>query len=180
MSSALILDPGDEPSPEQVVQAVTGQLRVLRDGQRIGLALPPKLRPEFLAAIHHQYLLHAALNGRLHYAFLWWCEARRIPCVRFEIVGNLLEMGSSEDHWVRVHIDFETAGRILTKAGLLAVAGILFDYLSNVTLSPWHIKAEMLPLPIARRMVSRLLETTNEADMTADNEDDELTTDMVH
>lgn len=160
----LTLAPGDEPSPEQVVQAATGRLRILREGHRIGFSLPPKHRPQFLAAVQQGYLLQPEPNARLADAFLWWCEAKDIPCVRFQIEPDCLEIvptdenAAAEDPWVRVHFYMETTGRIFTKAGLLAAAGVLFDYLSDVTLTPWDISAGTLPLRMAQRLVDKLLE----------------------
>src|ERR1035438_3422027 len=122
--SALTLAPDDEPSPEQVVQAVNGELRILRDGHRIGFSLSPKHRPLFLAAVQHEYLLHSEPHSRLVDAFFWSCESKGIPCVRFQIERDCVEMvptddnTAAEDPWVRVHIYMETTGRVFTKAGL--------------------------------------------------------------
>jgi hypothetical protein len=96
--SVLTLAPGDEPSPEQVVQAVNGQLRILSEGQRIGFSLSPKHRPLFLAAVQQGYLLQPGAHTRVADAFLWWCEAKGIPCVRFQIERACLEMVPTDDN----------------------------------------------------------------------------------
>jgi len=173
----LTLAPDDEPSPQQVVQAVTGQLRILRDGHRIGFSLSPKHRPLFLGAVQQGYLLQPVAHAWLVDAFLWRCEARGIPCVRFQIERDCLEMlpteddAAAEDPWVRVHIYMETTGRIFTKAGLLAAAGILFDYVWDVTLTPWDISAGTLTFRTAQRLVEKLLEMSRIPEMTtADDE----------
>jgi hypothetical protein len=173
----LTLAPGDEPSPEQVVQAVNGQLRIFREGHRIGFSLSPKYRPQFLAAVQRGYLLQQATHARLVEAFLWWCEVKGIPCVRFQIERDCLEMvptddnAAAEDPWVRVHIHMETTGRVFTKAGLVAAAGILFDYVWDVTLTPWDISAGTLPFRRAQRLVGQLLEMSRTSGMTTTDDD---------
>jgi hypothetical protein len=175
--SVLTLAPGDEPSPEQAVQAVNGQLRILREGHRIGFSLSPKDRPLFLAAVQQRYLLQPVVHARLVEAFLWWCEAKGIPCVRFQIEQDCLEMVPTDDHaaaedpWVRVHLSMDTTGRVFTKAGLLAAAGVLFDYLSDVALTPWDISAGTLPLRMAQRLVGKLLEMSRIPEMTTTDEE---------
>jgi hypothetical protein len=171
-TTVLTLAPGDEPSPDQVVQAVSGQLRILREGHRIGFVLSPKHRPLFLAAIQQGYLLHSSPHARLADAFFWWCESKGIPCVRFKIEQDCLEMvptddnAPAEDPWVRVHLDMETTGRAFTKAGLVAAAGILFDYVWDVTLTPWDISAGTPTFSRAQRMVGELLEMSRTSGMT--------------
>jgi hypothetical protein len=173
----LTLAPGDEPSPEQVVLAVKGQLRILRDGHRIGFSLSPKHRPLFLAAVQQGYLLQPAANTRVVDAFLWWCEAKGIPCVRLQIERDCLEIvetddnAAAEDPWVRVHIYMETTGRVFTKAGLVAAAGILFDYVWDVTLTPWNIFAGTLTLRNAQRLVNKLLEMSRIPEMTTTDDE---------
>jgi hypothetical protein len=172
-----MLSPGDEPSPEQVVQAVTGQLRILREGHRIGFSLSPKHRPLFLTAVQLGHLLQPVANARLVDAFFWWCDAGGIPCVRFQIERDRLEIvptdddAASEDPWVRVHFYMETTGRVFTKAGLVAAAGILFDYAWDVTLTPWDICAGRLPFRRAQRLVEELLEMSHTSGMTTSGDD---------
>jgi hypothetical protein len=110
-------------------------------------------------------------------AFLWWCESKGIPCVRFQIERDCLEMvptddnTAAEDPWVRVHIYMETTGRVFTKAGLVAAAGILFDYAWDVALTPWNISAGTLPFRRAQRLVGELLETSRTQGMTVAGQD---------
>jgi hypothetical protein len=173
----LRLAPADDPSPAQVVQAVIGQLRILREGHRIGFSLPPKGRALFLAAVKEGYLLHSVTNARLVDAFFWWCEAKGTPCVRFQIERDCLEMvptddnAPTEDPWIRVHLCMETTGLAFTKAGLVAAAGVLFDYVWDVALTPWNISAGTLTLRRAQRLVAKLIEMSRNPGMTT--EDDE-------
>jgi hypothetical protein len=86
---------------------LNGQLRILRERHRIGFSLSPKHRLLFLAAVQQAYLLHSAPHARLADAFLWWCESKGLPRVRFEVERNCLEIApaddnaASEDPWVR-------------------------------------------------------------------------------
>jgi hypothetical protein len=175
--TVLTLAPGDEPSPEQVVQAVNGQLRILREGHRIGFSLSPKHRPLFLAAVQREYLLHSTPRARLVDAFLWWCESKGIPCVRFQIERDCLEMvptndnAAAEDPWVRVHFYMETTGRVFTKAGRVAAAGILFDYVWDITLTPWNISTGTLPFRKAQLLFGELLEMSRTGGMTVAGDD---------
>jgi hypothetical protein len=174
--SVLTLAPGDEPSPDHVVQAVNGRLRILREGHRIGFSLSPKHRPLFLAAVRQEYLLHSAPQAQLADAFLWWCEAKGIPCVRFEVERDCLEIAptddnAAEDPWVSLHLSIETTDRVFTKTGLVAAASILFDYVSDVTLTPWDISAGTLPFRRAQRLVEDLLEMSRTSGMTTSGDD---------
>ena len=112
-----------------MVQAVSGKLRILRDGNRIGFALRPKHRQRFLSAVQHGYLAESPESGPLVDAFLWWCEAGEIPCVRFQVERECISFtgheNPAEDPHVSLHFSMATRGRILTKTGVPAVAGIL-------------------------------------------------------
>jgi hypothetical protein len=58
---------------------VNGELRIFKEGQRIGITLPVKHRPLFMAAVKQEYLKYLREDARVVEAFSWWCDAREIP-----------------------------------------------------------------------------------------------------
>jgi hypothetical protein len=158
-----------------MVQAVSGKLRILRDGNRIGFALRPKHRQRFLSAVQHGYLAESPESGPLVDAFLWWCEAGEIPCVRFQVERECISFtgheNPAEDPHVSLHFSMATRGRILTKTGVPAVAGILFDRLLEMNLSPWDVSAGALPFRDAQRVACELLSVSRTPGMTTDSQE---------
>lgn len=173
----MTLKSDQEPSPEQIVQVVNGELRIFTEGQKIGITLPAKHRPLFMAAVKQEYLKYLREDARVVEAFSWWCDARGIPCVRFEIESDSLDMLSTndsiakDDPYVRMHFNVATAGRVFTKAGLVAIVKLLLNHLWDITLSPWEVSAGVLPFSLAHHLLGPVFEIYNSREMTSEHDD---------
>ncbi len=166
------LKPDQELSAEQIVRVANGELQVLHDGEKIGLLLQRKHRVLFTAAVTLGYLKYSRKQTRLADVFSFWCDAKEIPCVSFEIENDCVEIPATDnsvekdDPFVTMHFDVATAGRPFTKAGLVAVAELLLGNLWELALSPWKISAGVLPFSRARQImlpVHKIWETTSES-----------------
>jgi hypothetical protein len=125
------LEPDQKPSAEQIVQVANGELQILNEGEKLGITLPRKHRALFMAAITQGYLKHSKQQSRVAEMFSCWCDAKRIPCVTFEIEKDCVDMLSTNDSMekdnpcVTMHFDVATADRPFTKVGLIAVAELV-------------------------------------------------------
>jgi hypothetical protein len=171
------LQPDQQPSPEQIIHAVNGELRIFQEGQRVGITLPTKHRPLFAAAIKQGYLKHQREDRWVVEAFSWWCDARGIPCVRFAVESEYLEMVSTEsamvksDPYVRMYFNVATAGRVFTKTGMVAIVKFLLDHLWDIALSPWEISAGVLPFSLAHPLLAPVWGIYNTREMTSEHAD---------
>jgi hypothetical protein len=156
------LNPEQELSAEQIVQVANGEMQIFREGSKAGITLPRKHRELFMGAVALGYLKYSRQQTRVVEAFSCWCDARRLPCVSFEIDDDRLDILSTtasmenDDPLVTIHFDVSTADRAFTKAGLLAVAELLLGHLWELTLSPWKVSAGALPFSFARRMTAQV------------------------
>lgn len=172
MIPVLNLKPDEELSADQIVRVATGELKVLTDGgEQIGISLRRKDRPLLHDAIALGYLKHSGKQTRLAEFFCWWCDAREIPCVSFEVENDCVGITGTDDSvgrddpLVTMHFDVATAGRPFTKLGLMTVAEVLLGKLWDLALSPWKISAGVLQLSQARQILAevyRVWDTTSE------------------
>jgi hypothetical protein len=173
----VILRPDQEPTPEQIVQAVNGQLQLLQQGQRIGVILPVRYRSLFISAVNQEYLKHFKADIRVVEAFSWWCDGKGIPCVRYEVEPDCLDMLAADDSiakddpYVRMHFSVTTADRFFTKAGLVAVVNFLLDHLWDITLSPWEVSAGVLPFSSARQLMENVFAIYHAPGMTTTDDE---------
>ena len=172
MIPILNLKPDEEISADQIVLVANGKLKIeTEDGERVGILLQRKDRPLLNDAVATGYLKYSGKQTHLGEVFCGWCDAKRIPCVCFEIEHDLpghpgtneqLEKG---DPFVTLRFDVATAGRPFSKAGLVAVTEHLLGKLWILALSPWMICAGVLPLSQARQMLAdvyKIWDTTSE------------------
>jgi hypothetical protein len=187
------LEPDQEPSAEQIVQVANGELQILNEGEKLGITLPRKDRALFMAAITQGYLKHSKQQTLLAEMFHCWCDAKEIPCVTFEIEKNCVDMLSTndstekDDPFITMHFDAATAARPFTKAGLIAVAELVLEHLSDVALSPWKVSTGVLPFSLARQImvqVSKIWCTTSErnaeSEIPSDQESKPSEPQMIH
>lgn len=80
-----------ELSAEQIVRMANGELQVLNNGEKVGILLPREHRVLFMGAITLGYLKCSRKQTRLAEAFYWWCDAKEIPCVSFEIENDCVD-----------------------------------------------------------------------------------------
>ena len=158
------LDPGRELSAEQIVQVANGAMQILVEGDKVGTALPPRYRALFIGAIALRYLKYSRRQAQVVEVFSCWCEAKKVPCVSFEIKDDCLDMLSDNDSthatepFVTIHFDVATTDRAFSKAGLLAVADLLLGPLWDLTLSPLKVSAGVMPFNIAHRMMVQVFQ----------------------
>src|SRR3982750_2604319 len=177
---AVTLNSDQEPSPEQIIQVVNGELRIFQEGQKIGITLPAQHRPLFMTAVQQGYLRYAREEAPVVEAFSWWCDARGIPCVRFEIESDCLDMSThdsraKEDPYVRMHFNVAAAGRVFTKPGLVALVELFLDHhLWDMTLSPWEVSAGVLPFSLAHPLLGPVFEIYRTGKMTSEHEDSRM------
>ena len=168
----LNLKPDQELSADQIVQMAGGELRVLTDdGEDVGIVLQRKDRLLLHDAIALGSLRCSGKQTRLGEVFFRWCDAKKIPCVSFEVEDDCLDMMSTDDSVekgdpiVTLHFNVVSAGKPFTKGGLVAVTEFLLGRLWNLALSPWRISAGILPLSDARQILAdvyKIWETTSE------------------
>jgi len=165
------LEPDQELSAEQIVRVASGDLQVLHDGEKIGLLLQRQHRVLLTAAITLGYLKYSRKQTRLADVFSFWCDAKQIPCVSFEIANDRVEIPATgesakeDDPLVTMHFDVATAGRPFTKDGLVAVTELLLGKLWDLALSLWKISAGVLPFSLALQTmlpVYKIWDTTSE------------------
>jgi hypothetical protein len=172
----IILRPDQEPTPDQIVRAVNGQLRLLQQGQRIGVLLPARCRPLFMSAVDQEHLKHSKGDTQVVEAFSWWCDAKGIPCVRYEVEPDCLDILAADesmskgDPYVRMHFSVTTAGRFFTKAALMAMADLLLGNLWDIALSPWQVSAGVLPFSSARQLIEKVFAIYHAPGMTTSGE----------
>ena len=161
MMPILTLKPDQELSADQIASVANGELQVLTDdGEKVGIVLKRKDRALFMAAIPLGYLEYSGKQTRLADVFCRWCDAKKIPCVSFEVENDCVDMLSTHDSvekvdaFVTMRFDVATAGRPFTKAGLVAVTELLLGKLWELALSPWKISAGLLPLSRARQIIA--------------------------
>src|SRR5947209_3589938 len=174
------LNSDQEPSPEQIIQVVTGELRIFQEGQKIGITLPAKHRPLFMTAVKQGYLQYSRTDAPVMEAFSWWCDAKGIPCVRFEIESDCLDMSTNDsrandDPYVRMHFNVAAAGRVFTQRGLVALVELfLHHHLWDITLSPWEVSAGVLPFSFAHHLLGPVFEIYRTGKMTSEHEDSRM------
>jgi hypothetical protein len=99
----------------------------------------------------------------------------KFPCVRFEIESDSLDMLSTNDSmanndpYVRMHFGVATAGRVFTKAGLVAIVKLFLNHLWDITLSPWEVSAGLLPFSLAHHLLGPVFEIYNTGEMTSEH-----------
>jgi hypothetical protein len=187
------LEPDQELSAEQILQAANGKLQILNEGEKVGITLPRKDRALFMAAITQGYLKHSKQQTRLAEMFHYWCDAKEIPCVTFEIEKDCVDMLSTndsmekDDPFVTMHFDTATATRPFSKAGLIAVAELVLEHLSDVALSPWKVSTGILLFSLARQImvqVSKIWcmtsERNAESEIPSDQESKPSEPQMIH
>ena len=134
-----------------------------------------------MAAVKQGYLKHLREDAPVVEAFSWWCDAKGIPCVRFEIESDYLDMSTNDsmakdDPYVRMHFNVAVAGRVFTKAGLVAIVKLFLNHLWDITLSPWEVSAGLLPFSLAHHLLEPVFEIYKTEEMTSEHDDSS----MVH
>lgn len=157
------LGPGEPLTAEHVVKAANGELKIFINGEEAAICLPRKDRVPFRAAITLKYLKHSRKQPRLAEVYCYWCEAKQIPCVSFEIEDDCVEMMAGtdglldkDDPFVVLHFDAATSGHPFTRKGLVAVTGFLLGHVWDLTLSPWKISAGAVRFSVARQLIGDL------------------------